>query len=278
MKKWKLLIAAVLLAVCAASVAFAAGYVKDFSVEYDEPLCIVQTDYITMEVNSIGVEDGYLEIDTLVTNSNAKRGYEVTIARASINGIEIYPTYSEDVDAEDENGEAIEIDLSNVIENTDITDITDIELTVVIEDDDMEVVYRDVVNIYPYGEEKAERYVRPTADTDVVVLDNDKFTVTVTDCEYVEDWGYSVHMFIQNKTDATVYVEGAAFSLNDVDAATRYDDYVGPKGASISHLEWSQSDLDEAGVEDVTSISFILNIYDEKADKLLCGQTVVLNP
>lgn len=278
MKKWNLLIVGVLLAVCAASVSLAAGYVKDFSVEYDEPLCIVQTKYITMEVNSVDVEDDYLEIDTLVTNNNSKRGYEVSVARASVNGIEIYPTYSEDVDADDECSEPIEIDLSNVIENTDITDISDIELAIVIEDDDMEVVYKDTVHIYPYGADKAERYARPAAGTDIAVVDNDKFTVTVTGCEYVEDWGYSVHMYIQNKTDETVYVEGADFSLNDTDADTWYDDYVGAKGVSISHLEWSQSDLDDAEIEEVTKIAFNLKIYDENEDNLLCGATIVLNP
>lgn len=278
MRKWTLLLAAALLAVCVTSAGFAAGYLKDFSVEYDDPLCIVKTDYITVEVNGIGVEDDYLEIDTLVTNSNAKRGYEVSVNRASVNGIEIYPTYSEDVDADDECSEPIEIDLSNVIENTDINDISDIELAITIEDDDMEVVYEDVVHIYPYGADKAVRYARQAADADIVVVDNEKFTVTVTEFEYVEGWGYSVHMYIQNKTDEAVFVEGEDFLLNDTDADTRYDDYVGAKGVSFSRLEWSQADLDDAEVEKVTSITFNLKIYDAKAEKLLYGNTIMLNP
>lgn len=278
MKNWKLLIVVVLMAVCVANVGFAKGYVKDFSVEYDEPLCIVETDYITMEVNSIEVDDDYLEIDTLVTNNNSKRGYEVSVARGSVNGIEIYPTYSEDVDADDECSEPIEFDLSNIIENTDINDISDIELAIVIADDDMEVVYQDVVHIYPYGADKAERYTRQPADTDIMIVDNEKFTVNVTEFEYVEGWGYSVHMFIQNKTDETVYLEGEDFSINDVDAATWYDEYVGAKGVSFSRLEWSQSDLDDAGVEEVTSIGFTLNIYDKEANDLLYSNTITLNP
>lgn len=278
MKKWMLLFAAALLIVCIANVGFAAGYVKDFSVEYDEPLCIVGTDYVTMEVNSIEVDDDYLVIDTLVTNSNAKRGYEVSVTRASVNGIEIYPTYCEDVDADDECDEPIEISLSNVIEHTDIKDISDIELTVAIEDDDMEVVYKGVVHIYPYGADKAERYARQAADTDIVIVDNGQYKVTVTEFEYVAGWGYSIHMYIENKTDKTIYLSGDDYSLNDTDADTSYDDYVGAKGVSFSRLEWSQADLDDAEVEKVTSVNFTLSIYDEEADQLLYRNTITLNP
>ena len=278
MRKWMLLFVATLLFVCVVSVGFAAGYVKDFSMEYDDPLCIVETNYITMEVNSIEVDDDYLVIDTLVTNSNTKRGYEVSVTRASVNGIEIYPTYSEDVDADDECDEPIEIGLSNVIENTDIKDIFDIELAVTIEDDDMEVVYKDVVHIYPYGADKAERYARQSNDTDIVIVDNEQYKVTVTEFEYVAGWGYSIHMYIENKTDETIYLGGENYSLNDTDADTWYDDYVGANGVSFSRLEWSQSDLDDAEVEEVTSINFTLSIYDEEADNLLYRNTITLNP
>ena len=278
MKKWGLLFVAALLVICIANVGFAAGYVKDFSLEYDDPLCIVETDYITMEVNGIEVEDDYLIIDTLVTNSSSKRGYEVSVTRASVNGIEIYPTYCEDVEAEDECDEPIEIGLSNVIENTEITDISDIELTIAIEDDDMEVVYTDIVHIYPYGADQAERYARPAADTDIVIVDNEQYKVTVTEFEYVAGWGYSIHMYIENKTDETICLRGDDYSLNDTDADTRYDDVVGAKGVSFSRLEWSQSDLDDADVEEVTSINFTLSIYDEAADNLLYRSTIALNP
>ena len=276
--KWKLLVAVAVLAVCAANVAFAAGYVKDFSAEYDEPLCIAQTDYVTVEVNGIEVEDDYLVIDTLVANSSRKRGCEVSVTRASVNGIELYPTYSEDVDAEDECDEPIELDLSDVIANTDLHDISDIELAIVIEDDDMEVVYKDTVHIYPHGADKAERYARPAADTDIVVVDTEKFTVTVTEFEYVAGWGYSVHMFLQNKTDAVIWVEGQDFVLNGTDADTQYDRYVGARGVCFSRLEWSQADLDDAEAEEVTSITFNLNIYDEAADTLLYVKTIRLDP
>ena len=278
MKITKLLIIASLLAVSSTNAAYARGYVKDFEVEYDEPYCIVETDYVTMEVNSIEVEDDYLTLDTLVTNSNTKRDYEVCVKRASVDGIEIYPAYREDVEADDENDEPIEIDLSNVLDNADITDITDIELEIAIEDDDMEKVYEDTIHIYPYGEDKAIKYERKAEDSDIVIVDDEKFKVSVTEFEYVEDWGYSIHMYIQNKTGGTIFLEGEDYKLNDTDADTWYDEFVGANGTSFSRLEWSQADLDDAGVTEVTKVAFNLSIYDEGMDNLLYGTTVILEP
>lgn len=278
MRKWKLLIIVAMLVLSVTGIGFAAGYVNDFSVEYDEPIVIVETDCITVAVSSIEVEDDYLIIDTLVTNSNPKSSYEISVTRASVNGIEVYPTYAEDVDADDECYEPIEISLSDVIENTEIHDISEIELAIAVEDDDMEIVYTDIVHFYPYGANNAVRYNRQAVDTDIVVVDNGEFMVTVTGFESVEDWGYSVHMYIQNKTDKTIYVEGADFSINDTDADIRYNDYVGAEGVSFSRLEWSQSDLDDAKVKEVTNITFNLKIYDEKAEDLLYSNTIMLNP
>lgn len=278
MKKMNLLTAAALIAVFGTNCAFAKAYVKDFAVEYDEPLCVLETDYITMEVNGIEVEDDWLVIDSLITNSNAKRGYEVSVTRAAVDGIELYSTFSEDVDAEDECDEPIEFDLSDVIDYTEMTDFTVIELAVAIEDDDMELVYEDTIRIYPYGEDKSAKYERAAQSSDIVITDDEKFKISVTEFEYVEGWGYSIHMFVENHMDETIVLEGEDFKLNDADADTWYDDIVGGNCVNFSRLEWSQSDLDDAEVEEVEKIAFNLNIYDAEMDNLLYATTVVLEP
>lgn len=273
MKKQIAFLAAVLMMACPAVCS-----AKDFSVSFDEPYCFLETDEISMFANSIEVDNlDYLVIDTLVQNNNSDgTTYEVSIPRAAVNGVEIYPTYSEDV--EDECDETIDIDLSNVFEFAELTEITDIELEVKIEDDDSDTVYHDTVHIYPYGEEKAVKYERAAADTDIVLIDNDDFTVSAIGCEYVEDWGYSVHLYIQNKMQEPICLEGEYFELNEVDADTWYDDVVGAGDVCFSHVEWSQGDLDDAEITEVNSVQFILSVYDYSMDNLLYEKTVDLKP
>lgn len=277
MKKSLALFIAIWMAASLAVSAAADSALSGFTINYEEPQCFLETEEITMSASSITVdEDDYLVIDTLVENHSDGKVYEVCIPRAAVNGVEIYPTYCEDV--EDECTEPIEIGLYNVLENTDIADITDIELTVSIEDDDFETVYYGTVHIYPHGRDKAVKYQRLAADTDIVIVDNDQFAVTVIGCEYVEDWGYSVHMYIQNKMQTPIFVEGEYFHLNDVVADTWYDDIIGGNDVCFSHLEWSQGDLDDAEISEVTSVKFLLRIYNSETDKMLLDQDVELVP
>lgn len=248
----------------------------DFELLFDEPVCIVDTKEITMYVNSIAVdEDDYLVLDALAINNNGDETYEVTIPRAAVNGIEIYPTYWEDV--EDECDEPIEIDLSNVLENADIGDITDVELNVHIEEG-FDIVYDETIHIYPYGEDRAVKYERTAADTDLVLEDNSKFTVTVIGCEYIEGWGYSVHLYIQNKLPDPIRLEGKYFKMNDTVVDTWYDDIVGGGDVCFSHVEWSQGDLDDAEITEISSVGFYLRIYDNDWDNMLCDLEVELIP
>lgn len=265
------------LPVCAGAVTAAADpTLAGFSVTFDEPYCFFESDEITMYANSIEVDDwDYLAIDTLVVNHKEGTEIEVTIPRAAVNGVEIYPTYWEDV--EDECTEPIEIDLSNVLENAAIADITDIELNIHIEED-FDILHDETVHIYPYGKDKAVKYERKAADTDIVLVDNSQFAISVIGCEYVEDWGYSVHLYVQNKLQEPIRLEGEYFKMNDVVVDTWYDDVVGGGGVCFTHVEWSQGDLDDAEITAVESVRFILRVYNDAMDDLLCDKEVVLNP
>lgn len=182
------------------------GVLEPYTMTFDAPITLVEADDVTITVSGVGMNDSaYLVVDTLAKNSNSDMTYEVSIPRAAVNGVEIYPTYSEDVEYECD--EPIEIDLSNVIEYAKISEITDVELTFHIENDDWETVYHDTVHIYPYGQNKAVKYTRKTADTDIVLVDDSKMTVTVLGCEYIQGWGYSVRLYVQNKTAEPFYLD-----------------------------------------------------------------------
>lgn len=282
MKKITALFLAFVLSFAPASFCFceepgSASAPEGFRMEFDNPQCIAETEDIYVYVNSIEVDDSeYLILDTLVKNLSEETEYEVSVRRAAVNSIELYPTYSEYIS--DECDEPIAMDLSNALEFAVIRAITDIELEINIEDDDLECVLNQTVHIYPYGEQKAVRYERTPADTDILLVSNDCLAICVTGCEYVEGWGYSVHLFIQNRMNEDICVEGDYYTINDVSVGTWYDDVVGAGDVSFSHVEWSRGDLDDAGITEVRKLGFILRVYDKTMDHLIFDKEVYLEP
>lgn len=63
---------------------------------------------------------------------------------------------------------------------------------------------RETIHIYPYGEDKAVKFVREAQATDNVIIDNNYITVIVTGYEKDDIFGYTVNLFLLNKTDKNV--------------------------------------------------------------------------
>ncbi len=233
----------------------------------------------------VGIEPdnfwGYT-LKTELENKSADKTYTFSVESASINGVQCDPFFATDVAA----GKKARSDISfsdKVLQKNGVGDYTDIELTVRVYDSsewDADDVARETVHIYPYGQEKAVKYTREAQDGDNVVIDNEYVTAVVTGYEVDEIWGYTVNLFLINKTDKSVMFSANDVSVNGFMADPFFGKTVHAGKCTFASMSWSDTTLAENQITDVEEIEFVFRIYDWNnwGTPEFANEKITLNP
>lgn len=197
-------------------------------------------------------------------NKSAEKTYMFSVESAAINGVQCDPLFANEVAPGKKANESISFSNSSLKENG-VEDYTDIELTFRVYDSNdwlSEAVARETVHVYPYGEDKATTFVRETQSSDNVIVDNEYVTVVVTGYENDTIWGYTVKLFLLNKTDKNVMFSADEASVNGYMADPFFATSVSAGKCAFSSMSWSDSTLQENGITEVEEIEFLLKAYD----------------
>ena len=117
-------------------------------------------------------------------------------------------------------------------------------------------------HIYLYGEQYATKFVREQLPTDLVLADNEYATVIVTGYR-IDSWGFYLDLFLVNKTkDKTIMFSTDEEAVNGIMADPFYATTVRAGDCKFDEMSWYKSSLSEKGIETVSSIEFILKVYD----------------
>ena len=251
-------------------------------VDFTEVVAVDNEECI-IKITGIDAENmwGYT-LKALLENKSADKTYMFSVDDASINGVQCDPFFASEVAAGKKSNAEISFS-EDELEKNGITEYTDIELTFrVYESDNWEAddVAKETIHIYPYGEDKAEKFVREEQPSDNVIVDNDNVTVIVTGYEIDEIWGYTVNLFLLNKTDKNVMFSVDDASVNGFMADPFYAASVSAGKCAFSSMSWSDTEFEENGITDVETIEFTLRAYDEDdwfGDDLV-NESVTLNP
>ena len=84
-----------------------------------------------------------------------------------------------------------------------------------------------------------------------------------TGYENDEIWGYTVKLFLLNKTDKLVMFSAEEASVNGYMADPFYATSVSAGNCAFSSMSWSDSTLEENGISDIEEIEFLLRAYDD---------------
>ena len=215
-------------------------------------------------------------------NKSAEKTYMFSVESAAINGVESDPLFASEVAPEKKANESI-IFSDSSLKGNDIGDYTDIELTFRVYDSNdwlSEAAARETVHVYPYGEDKATTFVREAQSSDNVIVDNESVTVVVTSYEDDPIWGYTVNLFLLNKTDKNVMFSVDEASVNGYMADPFFATSVSAGKCAFGSMAWPDSSLQENGITEVEEIEFLLRAYD--SDNWLgedfVNETITLNP
>lgn len=227
----------------------------------------LDNDRCTIKVTGIDPDDlmGYYAIKVFLENKTTDTNYLVTIREAFINGIASTPLMAATVDAgKKANDSACFLDsfLGDALAKTDVTDI---ELTFRVTDNDdwtADAYFESTVHIYPYGEENATTFVRAGQPGDNVIIDNESVTVIVTGYEKDPYFGYRANLFLVNKTDKKLCYNVENASVNGYMADPVYLAIVPAGKCAFDFMAWSDNILNENNINSVQKIEFVMKVND----------------
>ncbi len=125
-----------------------------------------------------------------------------------------------------------------------------------------EPVAYETVYLYPYGEAQAQNYVRDAQANDVILIDNDKVSVVALNYELDNIWGFTVNLYLVNKTDAEVMFSVDDASVNGYMMDPFFAKTVLPGKSAFTSLSWANSSLKDNGIESVQEIEMRVRAYD----------------
>lgn len=203
-------------------------------------------------------------LKTMLENKSSEKTYMFSVESAYVNGVSASTLFATSVAAGKKANEDI-IFMDDSLEKAGITNFTDIELRFrVYNDDDWEEdpIIDDSFHIYPYGEDKVEKYERNPADTDTVLVDNDNVSVIVTGYSEDELGDYNVELYIVNKTDNNVMFTVENASINGLMADPFYACELAANKCAFSNITWLKDTLQNNGIETVEEIELPFIVYE----------------
>ena len=231
-----------------------------------EEMTVVDNEYCTIKITEIIPDDmwGYT-LKLFLENKSSDVTYMFAGESAAINGIEIEPFFASEIAPGKKANEEI-ILLDTELTENGVIEYTDIELSFRVYDTNdwmADAVAEESVHIYPYGEANATAYGRQPQPDDHVIIDNENVTVIVTGYDQDGLWGYTVNLFLVNKTDTTVMFSAEEVSVNGFMLDPFYASSVSAGKSEFSSMSWFDTDFEDNGIENVENIELTFRAYNE---------------
>lgn len=224
----------------------------------------------------------YYIINVLVKNNSTDKTYSFLVNRGSVNGLDCHLSFEKTVYAGKKAIGEIRISRSE-LDKLEIFEYTDIEFTFEAYDNDdpnMDIIMEETLHVYPYGKDKAVKYMPQLKATDKVLNDNKDVTIIVIGQGKKDNGNYFVDLFLYNKTNTVVELNTEGGSVNDfmVNAYIQFKP-VKPGHSAIVTVSWYKKHLDACGIKDVEEVQFSLSAcgVDSRRGDFVKEQIILVN-
>lgn len=168
-------------------------------------------------------------------------------------------------------------------EEIGIQDVTDIQFELRVYDSNdwsSDPLIEDIFTIYPKGEDAAKEYPRENQESDIVLFDNENCTMIVTGFDPDSIWGFSVKVYLVNKTDDTLMFSVGDAAVNGFMCNPYFAVTVAPGKQCITNISWTKSALAENKITQVESLSLPIRVYDAEdwSEEDLVNETFTVTP
>ncbi len=203
-------------------------------------------------------------LNVAMENRSPDTTYMFSLSSAAVNGVECTTLFGEEIaPGKKSNGEITLAD--STLKENGVSPFTDIELSFRVYDSNdwlADAVAEETVHVYPYGEENATVFTRESQPEDNVILDIDQASVTVTGYRDDSIWGYTVDLFLVNKTDREIMVSVDETSVNGYMLDPLFAHSVPAGKCAFTSMSWADTTLEENQITQVEEIEFRLKVSD----------------
>lgn len=201
-----------------------------------------------------------------IENKSPDRDIYVTADDVSVNGLMLNPYFYETVTA----GSKLNTEMywyTSDFEFAEITDVTMVEFTLDINDDDTyDDIFEDTYTIYPQGEDAYVAY-SPNLDDGLLLEENDDFTLYLLWYNENADYGYTLYFYVINNSDRALTFDMDDTTMNGYmnDSGWWYETVPAGRAALSQDYDVYFSDefMETNNISTVESFGFPLEVRDE---------------
>ena len=243
---------------------------------------IVDDENCTVKITGIDANNmwGYTLKVFLENKTDLNLMYSVD--KVSVNGYMCDPFWAATVNAGMKANEEISF-TADAFEKNGITDVTDITFNLRVYNDDdwaADALVDDMYVIYPLGEEAVREYPREAQPNDEVLFDTEDCTMIVTGYNPDGLWGYTMNVFLVNKTDKNLMFSVNEASVNGFMCDPFWAHEVAAGKMSYAEISWQEADFEANGITEVESLTLPIQVQDNDdwmVDPLV-DETFEINP
>ncbi len=252
-----------------------------------EPYTVIDNDECTVTVKEVKLGDK-LTAKFMMENKSDSAEYSFDVWEVSVNGISLdsnsYSLGYKTLPAGKKANETLTIS-KNALKDFGVDqDFTDLEIRMTVRDyNDYEAdaVADERFHIYPYGEDKAVKYVYEPADNHHVLVDNDDVKIVQTGFDKANNdnyYAYAFRFYIENKTDTTLNLYAEDAYINGYQVYPYIQGNLGAGKACFTAWYIDQSQLTENDIETIEEAEVDLSIYDYDSYDNVFSDTLTLVP
>lgn len=200
----------------------------------------------------------------------------------SVNGYMCDPLFAASVSAGMKANEVISFLQEDLLGNG-ITQVTDVTFTLSVYDSNdwsAEELAEEEFSFYPLGKDAVKDNPRQAGSEDRILFDNEDCTMIVTGFDPESMWGYSMHVYLENKTDDTLMFSVGDAAINGFMCDPFWAVTVAPGKKCNTQISWLDSTLEENAIQKVETITLPVRVYDSDdwMDEDVLNQTFEIKP
>lgn len=247
-----------------------------------EEVTLVDNDDVVVKITEVDNDSAFGFVAKFYLENKTDKTLMYSMDGSTINGIKVEPLLAEEVAPGKKSNTDCTWAISSYKDENIIDIVSKIDFSLKIYDSNdwlADPVFLDNFTIYPYGEDQAKDYVYTPADTDIVLVDNENVRVIVRGYEADALFGYSMNLFLENKTDNDVTFSIDECSVNGFMLDPFWAAGVPAKKVYFTSAYWTDSALEENSITEVTEISFKFTAHDDDNYKnYYVDETFTVNP
>lgn len=243
---------------------------------------LVDSEACTVKVTAVNEDSLFGYTLKVYLENKTELDLMFSIDAVSVNGVMCDPFWAASVSAGKKANEEIRFSNSE-LEKNGITEVTDIEFILRVYDNNdwtAEHLVEDVFHIYPKGEDAAVPHVREPQPSDTILFSNENCAMIVTGYEPDSIWGYTVHVYLENKTGRTLMFSVDDASVNGFMCDPFWAESVAPGKCANAEIRWSDSSFEENSITQVDEIVLPIRVRDAEQwlEAPFVEDTFTLNP